>query len=101
MKKIKIAAMNDIKPGTARQVRLLGRYFAVFNINGTYYGLEGMCKHMKAPLCGGELDGTIVTCPMHQWKYDVATGACLTEDWAALKTYPVELHDQDIYLILS
>ena len=28
------------------------------------------------PLCEGELEGKIVTCPWHGWTYDVTTGDC-------------------------
>lgn len=34
---------------------------------------------MNGPLSRGELEGTVVTCPMHQAQFDLATGALVRE----------------------
>ena len=68
-------------------MKILARTLIVVRLNGQVYGLEGDCKHMKASLASGEIDGTIITCPAHGWKYDIISGECLTESWAKLKTY--------------
>jgi nitrite reductase/ring-hydroxylating ferredoxin subunit len=44
----------------------------------------------------GELDGTIVTCPMHGWEYDVRTGANTINPAARLRTYEVRLDGEDV-----
>jgi nitrite reductase (NADH) small subunit len=100
MKKIKIANVSDLKPGQARQIRLLGKSYAVFNIDGGFYAIEGSCKHMKAALSGGSCDGFIVTCPMHGWQYDVRSGECLTETWAKLRTFDVDVAEDTVYILL-
>ncbi|MEZ5360033.1 MAG: Rieske (2Fe-2S) protein [Candidatus Zixiibacteriota bacterium] len=101
MKKFKVGTVDSIKPGSGKGVSLLGKKYAVFNIDGKYFGIEGACKHMKASLAGGKLIGTVVTCPMHDWQYDVTDGRCLTEDWAAVKTYPVEVENDTVFIILE
>jgi 3-phenylpropionate/trans-cinnamate dioxygenase ferredoxin component len=37
--------------------------------------VDDRCPHMAAPLSIGELDGCIVTCPLHSGRFDVATAA--------------------------
>ncbi len=101
MKKFKIGSADSIKPGIGKAVSLIGKKYAVFNIDGSFYGMDGSCKHMKASLAKGKISGTIVTCPMHDWKYDVTDGQCLTEGWASVKTYPVEIEDGTVYIILD
>ena len=98
MAKFKVGKASGLRPGEGREVALLGRKYAVFNIDGKFYGLDGACKHMKASLAHGRCDGPVITCYMHNWQYDVTTGACLTQDWAALRTYPVEIIDDDIFI---
>lgn len=101
MRKVKVGTVDAIKPGSGKGVSLLGKKFAVFNIDGRYYGIDGSCKHMKASLAKGKLNGPIVTCPMHDWQYNVTDGCCLTEDWAGVRTYPVEIEDGQVFIILE
>jgi nitrite reductase/ring-hydroxylating ferredoxin subunit len=35
---------------------------------------DDRCPHMAAPLSIGELDGCIVACPLHEGRFDLATG---------------------------
>jgi 3-phenylpropionate/trans-cinnamate dioxygenase ferredoxin component len=36
--------------------------------------VDDRCPHMSAPLSIGELDGCIVACPLHDGRFDLATG---------------------------
>lgn len=35
---------------------------------------DDRCPHMGAPLSIGELDGCVVACPLHEGRFDLATG---------------------------
>ena len=35
---------------------------------------DDRCPHMSAPLSIGELDGCVVACPLHEGRFDLATG---------------------------
>jgi nitrite reductase/ring-hydroxylating ferredoxin subunit len=37
-----------------------------------------------APLCEGELEGTVLTCPWHAATFDVVTGKALTRRRASI-----------------
>ena len=36
--------------------------------------VDALCPHQYAPLLGGELRDGVLTCPLHGWQFDVATG---------------------------
>jgi nitrite reductase/ring-hydroxylating ferredoxin subunit len=42
-----------------------------------YYAVDRRCGHMNGPLEMGALDGTIVTCLMHDVQFDATTGYAL------------------------
>jgi UDP-MurNAc hydroxylase len=43
------------------------------------WAVQGLCPHLKANLERfGKLDGTVLTCQMHGWKFDLPTGRCVT-----------------------
>ena len=89
----KVCREIELKPGQARSITLVGRPFAVFNIKGRHYGIDAACRHMKANLAAGKLEGHIVECFMHAWRYDVTTGECLTEEYGRLNTYPTKIEN--------
>ncbi len=73
----------------------------IVNDDGNLYAVEGDCKHMKASLTGGEIRDGIVTCAMHGWRYRLDNGECLTDPAFRLKTYIIEIENDDIYVVLE
>jgi nitrite reductase (NADH) small subunit len=71
---LKIAALDDCPPGSAIELVAGDRMIALFNVEGTFYALDGVCPHQGGPLGQGDLAGCIVTCPWHGWQFDVRTG---------------------------
>lgn len=83
----------DVAPGTARRVELDGRAIALFNVEGTFHAMEDTCLHAGGPLHEGELEGPIVTCPWHHWKFDVTSGRCDLNPKISLACYDVRVRD--------
>lgn len=110
---------EEIPPGERKLVvPFRGRAgIGVFNVNGTYHALRNICPHKQGPLCTGyvygrivadappsgrpllapdyavERDGEIIRCPWHLWEFEIATGRCLVDPRARVKTYPVVVED--------
>ncbi|MCA9055866.1 MAG: Rieske 2Fe-2S domain-containing protein [Planctomycetaceae bacterium] len=76
---LRIANISDVPPGTGKEVTVGDRVLAVYNIDGTFHVIDGICPHAGGPLGEGALQGCIITCPWHGWQFDVTTGQhCLT-----------------------
>ncbi len=73
-----IAELQQCPPGTGLEVVAEGRMIALFNVDGRFYALDGICPHQGGPLGKGELKGTVVTCPWHGWQFDVCSGKHVT-----------------------
>jgi UDP-MurNAc hydroxylase len=54
------------------------------------FQVQRQCPHLKADLTrfGEEQDG-ILTCTLHGWQFELATGKCLTSDAVRLYTKPI------------
>lgn len=89
---------TDCPAGTAQEVLVDGRVLAVFNVEGTYYALDGICPHQGGPLGKGQLNGCVVTCPWHGWQFNVATGQQQINDRIVHTTYPLRHDGDDIYI---
>jgi nitrite reductase/ring-hydroxylating ferredoxin subunit len=71
---IRIARLEECPPGSAIERVADDRIIALYNVEGTYFALDGVCPHQGGPLGQGELCGDVVTCPWHGWQFNVQTG---------------------------
>jgi len=93
---VRVAKVSDIPPGQGRVVVVQGRPIALFNLDGSLYALSNVCLHRGGPIGEGELDGAVVTCPLHGWEYDVRTGSNTINPAARLSTFPVRIEGDDV-----
>lgn len=57
------------------------------------------CLHQDSPLAGGWVRDGVLSCPLHFWRYDVASGE-LRNGVGCLERYPVEYDDAGAHVIL-
>ena len=68
---LKVGPVGELTPGTIKGV---GGY-AVGNANGELFAVSRHCRHLRADLAGGSIDGEgRLVCPWHQSAYDVSNG---------------------------
>ena len=84
---VEVAKTSDIGPGEAKIVEVHGTKIAIFHCGGKFYATQNDCLHMKGSLGDGKLDGCIITCPRHGWRYNVMTGENEMMSNVILKTY--------------
>jgi 3-phenylpropionate/trans-cinnamate dioxygenase ferredoxin subunit len=64
-----------------------------------YFGFAHTCPHAGAPLTDGYIDGACnVVCPVHQLKFNLRNGRDSNGEGYKLKTYPVEIRPDGIYI---
>jgi len=68
----------------------LGINVVIARVSGTFCAVSGRCAHMACPLAGGSLDGHTLTCPCHDWRFDIRTGQFLDAPEIKLEVYPVK-----------
>jgi nitrite reductase/ring-hydroxylating ferredoxin subunit len=98
---VRVAALADIKPGQGIVAEANGKTLAVFNVDGAIYAINNTCCHRDGPLGEGELEGNIVTCPWHGWRYNVTTGACMNNPSAKVEAYQVKIEGDDVKVLLE
>jgi nitrite reductase/ring-hydroxylating ferredoxin subunit len=72
-----------------------GTEIVVFLVDGEPRAFANACPHEGNPLCEGELLGDTLTCAFHGWRFDLATGACLSGDEPA-RVYPAEVQGDEV-----
>ncbi len=66
--------VEEFPPGAVRLVEGAGHRLAVGNAEGVLFAVDDACLHKGGSLAEGWLDGCLLSCPRHWWRYDVRTG---------------------------
>ncbi|MEP7341750.1 MAG: Rieske 2Fe-2S domain-containing protein [Acidobacteriota bacterium] len=97
---INLGAVERIPPGEGREFDVNGALVAVFRArDGKVYAVQAKCPHRAGHLADGIIGAGKVVCPMHSFKFEMATGAALGNDCAALKTYIVSVNEDGEILL--
>lgn len=91
--RIPVARVEDFAEGAAKVVEVCNRDVAVFCDGGKHFALDDCCPHAGASLAGGHVEGGIVTCPWHAWRFRLDDGAWADSPRVKTRTYPVEIVD--------
>jgi nitrite reductase [NAD(P)H] small subunit len=99
---IEIGSLEDIPPLGSRIVHAGVLNIAVFRCSDDkVYALENKCAHKQGPLSEGIVHGCLVTCPLHDWVFDMQTGKATGADEGMVRTFLVKVTDGKIYLSLE
>ena len=108
---VPVAQVGDIENGKMKSYRLGQRKILVARIEDKYYAANSICPHMGGNLSLGKLEGTVLTCPRHASKFDLADGQVIRwTDWTGvmksvnnlfrsprpLDIYPVKVENNNI-----
>ena len=99
---VDIGSLNDIPAQGARLVKTAQGCVAVFRTaDDRVFALEDRCPHKGGPLSEGIVHGTSVTCPLHNWVFDMNTGQAQGADQGIVRTYPVKVQGGRILIDAS
>lgn len=69
-----------------------GRTFALYNTAAGFFATDGLCTHEAQHLEDGIVIGQVIECPLHQGRFDIASGKALSAPVCVdLQTYPVKM----------
>ncbi len=95
---LKVARVQDLEPGKGAVVVVKGTRIALFNCAGVFYAIKNTCPHMGGDLGEGYLEGDVVTCPWHGWRFSVKTGKNPEADVVGVRTFEVRVEGDDVYV---
>lgn len=98
---IEVVELTKIPVLGSRLIKTKDLSIAVFRASDDrVFAIRDACPHKGGPLSQGIMHGTTVTCPLHSWKIDLASGDALAPDQGCTKVFPVKVEDGKVYLQL-
>jgi nitrite reductase (NADH) small subunit len=99
---IDIGQIDDIPLRGARLVKTRVGCVALFRTaEAEVFAVSDTCPHKGGPLSEGIVHGQKVTCPLHNWVFDLNTGLAQGADSGQIATYPVRVEAGRILLDVS
>jgi nitrite reductase (NADH) small subunit len=113
---IEVARLGELEQRRPTPRRVGEREVLLVRDGETVYALRDSCPHMAVSMAEGVVvpfaagspdaprfdDGRLVlVCPWHQYEFSVATGACLTSDRLAVRTYSVTIRGDSVFVDLG
>jgi len=95
-----VCRIEDLPDGTARHVKIGKNDIAVVRVGEDVHALSNVCRHAFAPLAEGFVDGSLLVCPWHGWRYDVRTGTTDHPN-ADVRTYPASVRDGEVLVTVA
>ncbi|MDA8320476.1 MAG: Rieske (2Fe-2S) protein [Actinomycetota bacterium] len=87
---VRAAAVDDIATGAARSFAYADKRIAVFRTREGIFATDNRCPHQGYALVRGDIRDGVLTCAWHNWKFDLATGAC-QYGGENVRSYPVQI----------
>jgi nitrite reductase/ring-hydroxylating ferredoxin subunit len=98
---LRIASVAECPPGECLEAVAGDRIVALFNVDGEFHTLDGVCPHQGGPLGKGRLEGCVVTCPWHGWQFDVRTGQHQLSATIKQESLPTRVEGGEVLVELS
>lgn len=102
---------SDVPEGGSILVTVGRREIGIYRVDGQFYGLLNRCPHLGGPLCAGQIvtdivspvpgdvrsspGRTFVTCPWHNWEFDIRTGRSYWNGKLRAMPFPVSVEEED------
>ena len=76
--------------------------FCLTRSNENIIAFQSKCPHAGADLSKGYLDNTgNVVCPLHHYRFSVATGRNVSGEGYFLKRYPVHINEDGVFIEMN
>lgn len=100
---VNLGPLTRIPEGEGRTFEVSGRRIAVFRTRrGCVFATQAECPHKKGPLADGLVGERTVMCPLHGYKFDLASGDAIAHDCGSLRTFPVDIDERgDVRLLVE
>lgn len=94
----KVAESTVVAQPFLLKVNARGKTICLINADGQLYALSATCPHAGADLSKGWCESGKLICPFHRYAYDMETGKGAPGQNDFIRTYPVKVKADGIYV---
>lgn len=88
-----LVAEAEVPPGQTRRIECDGRAVFVHHGEQRWRVFDSRCPHQSTDIPHLALEGSVLTCPRHGWRFDVRDGSCTAQGDRPLREWDCRLHE--------
>ncbi len=92
---------KELGEGKMKLVSVEGTPVLFIKQEGKLFVIDNRCPHMACGFSGGTLDGLVIVCPCHDWRFDLITGAYEDASMFRLTKYDWRIKSGKIWVKLE
>ena len=93
-----VGHLDDFEVAAMKMAKVDGHRLCIVRTSEGVFALDQACPHEGYGLTTGELDGDLITCAWHNWKFRVSDGRCVRGE-EDVRTHPVTVADDGTLLV--
>ncbi len=94
----RVACLAELPDDTGMLVTVGDQEIALFRVGDEVFALDNECPHKQGPICEGELEDDVVTCPWHAWQISVRTGEVVYNPRLRSRTFSCKVTDGEVFV---
>jgi nitrite reductase/ring-hydroxylating ferredoxin subunit/alkylhydroperoxidase/carboxymuconolactone decarboxylase family protein YurZ len=83
-----VMATEGVQVGAISRLDIAGRGLFVYRADDEWRVYDSRCPHQTTNIPQLAIEGCTLTCPKHQWAFDLASGDCIRKGNSPLKRWP-------------
>lgn len=97
---VRVCAVDEVPVDEGRRAMVAGRPIALFRTDSGFFALDDTCTHMGGPLADGLVADETVACPLHDRRFELATGRAVGHGCGGVSPYPAHERDGEVFVTL-
>jgi nitrite reductase/ring-hydroxylating ferredoxin subunit len=91
---------NELEEGKMKKLSIEGTPVLFIKQHDKIFVIDNRCPHQGCGFSGGSLDGLVIICPCHEWRFNLETGGYEEDPEMVLKKYEWKIHSGKIWVKL-
>ncbi len=95
-----VCRVDELAPGEMKMARVGDRRVLVACTDDGFAAIDNACPHQGYGLVTGTLDGDLVTCQWHNWKFRVSDGRCVIGE-EDVESHPIAIRGDEVWVTVT
>ena len=97
-----VARLAELTEGQLQVADVGGHPVVLVRLVRDVYALDGRCPHRGGPMTEGKLEGDVIRCPWHGFRFDVRSGEVVwPSGWDPLSSYRTRVRDGTVEVAVT
>lgn len=96
-----VVGSEALFPDGLHMVAVGKQRMVIARLDGRLFAFDALCPHQQGPMERSEIEGLIVSCPLHAWRFDLERKGQELHGYRGLQTYEVKVEDGQVLLLAA